>query len=157
VPGRDLQLAGRVVFTWTLNPGGYLVDTANRILILGGMGIVAGGFLLGVGMIVARSKAARAPRYLLSAHLAALIQGGLLLGLAAAVGYSSLGAAWEDTGAALLVGGVVLFDLGLVLNWIQGVQDGFGEKSVGNKISAGGTPLVLIGFAILFWGVMAGI
>jgi hypothetical protein len=130
------------------------VDNATRILIVGGMGIVAGGFLLGIGMIAARSKAARAPRYLLAAHLAALIQGGLLFGLTTAVGFSTLGAAWETTGAVLLVGGVALFDLGLVMNWVQGVQDGFGEKSPGNKISAAGTPLVLGGFAILFWGVI---
>jgi hypothetical protein len=133
------------------------VNTGVKILILGGMGIAACGFLLGIGMIAARSKAARAPRYLLAAHLAALIQGGLLLGLAAAVGSGSLGAGLEATGAGLLVGGVVLFDLGLVLNWIQGVQDGFGEKSPGNKISAVGTPFVLVGFAILFWGVIAGL
>jgi len=133
------------------------VDTGTRILIVGGMGIAACGFLLGIGMIAARTKAARAPRYLLAAHLAALIQGGLLLGLAVAVGSWGLGAALQATGAGLLVGGVVLFDLGLVLNWIQGVQDGFGEKSPGNKISAAGTPLVLVGFAILFWGVIAGL
>ena len=133
------------------------MDTGTRILILGGMGIAACGFLLGIGMIAARTKAARAPRYLLAAHLAALIQGGLLLGLAVAVASWGLGAVLETTGAALLVGGVVLFDLGLVLNWMQGVQDGFGQKSPGNKISAAGTPFVLIGFAILFWGVIAGL
>lgn len=130
------------------------MDNATRILIVGAMGVVAGGFLLGIGMITARNSAPRAPRYLLSAHLAALIQGGLLLGLTVAVGFSTLGAALETTGAALLVAGVTLFDLGLVLNWIQGVQDGFGEKSPGNKISAAGTPLVLVGFGILFWGVI---
>ena len=133
------------------------MDTGTRILILGGMGIAACGFLLGIGMIAARARAARAPRYLLAAHLAALIQGGLLLGVAGAVRLSSVGAALETTGAALLVGGVVLFDLGLVWNWIQGVQDGFGEKSPGNKISAAGTPFVLLGFAILLWGVIAGL
>ncbi|MEJ2216203.1 MAG: hypothetical protein P8099_06265 [Gemmatimonadota bacterium] len=133
------------------------MDTGTRILILGGMSMVACGFLLGIGMIAARSKAARAPRYLLAAHLAALIQGGLLLGLAFAVGSSSPGGALETTGAAVLLGGVALFDLGLVSNWLQGVQDGFGEKSPGNKISAVGTPLVLVGFAMLFWVVLAGL
>ena len=106
-------------------------------------------------MIATRSKQARAPRYLLAAHLAAIIQGGLMLGLTIAVGFSNLSPAAETTGAGLLTGGVVLFDLGLVLNWLQGVQDGFSEKSIGNRISAAGTPLVLVGFGILFWGVMA--
>jgi hypothetical protein len=152
-----LPNAGRIVSPWSVNLGGCVVNSGTEILILGGMGIAACGFLLGIGMIAARTKAARAPRYLLAAHLAALIQGGLLLGMAAAVRFSSLGAALETTGAALLVGGVVLFDLGLVWNWIQGVQDGFGEKSPGNKVSAVGTPFVLVGFAILFWGVLAGV
>lgn len=131
------------------------MDTATRILILGGMGVAAGGFLLGIGMIVARSVSPRAPRYLLAAHLAAIIQGGLLLGLTIAVDYSLLSAGVETAGAALLVGGVALFDLGLVLNWVQGVEDGFAEKSLGNRISGAGTPFVLIGFGILLVGVLA--
>lgn len=131
------------------------MDAATRILILGGMGVAAGGFLLGIGMIVARSVSPRAPRYLLAAHLAAIIQGGLLLGLTIAVDYSPLSPGVETAGAALLVGGVALFDLGLVLNWVQGVEDGFAEKSLGNRISGAGTPLVLIGFGILLVGVLA--
>ena len=131
------------------------MHTDTQILILGGMGIAAFGLLLGIGMIATRSKAARAPRYLITAHLAALIQGGLLLGMASAIGSLSVGGRLDTTGAAVLVGGIVLFDLGLVLNWIQNVQDGFGEKSTGNKISAAGTPLVLAGFGILCWSVIA--
>lgn len=61
----------------------------------------------------------------------------------------------ETTAASLLVGGVALFDLGLALNWVRGVQDGFGEKSLGNKVSAVGTPLVLVGAGILLYGVIA--
>jgi hypothetical protein len=57
----------------------------------------------------------------------------------------------------VLLAGVVLFDSGLALNWLQGVQDGFGEKSLGNKVSAAGTPLVLIGTGVLFYGVLSGI
>lgn len=131
------------------------MDAATRVLILGGMGVAAGGFLLGIGMIVTRSVSPRAPRYLLAAHLAAIIQGGLLLALTIAVDASVLSPGVETTGAALLVGGVVLFDLGLVLNWVQGVEDGFAEKSLGNRISGVGTPFVLIGFGILLLGVVA--
>lgn len=79
----------------------------------------------------------------------------MLLGLTVAVEFSNLAPTAETTGAALLTSGVVLFDFGLALNWLQGVQDGFAEKSLGNKISAAGTPLVLVGFGILFWGVLA--
>lgn len=61
------------------------------------------------------------------------------------------------TAASLLVGGVAFFDLGLTLNWLQGVEDGFGEGSLGNKVSAVGTPLVLVGAAIVFYGVVAAV
>ena len=131
------------------------MDTASRVLILGGTSVLAFGFVLGIPMVLARSKAPRAPRYLLAAHLAAIIQGSMLLALTAAVAFSSISTGLETTAAALLVGGVTLFDLGLALNWLQDVEDGFGERSLGNKISAAGTPLVLLGAGIVFYGVMA--
>lgn len=130
------------------------MDAATRIMIVGGMSVLALGFLLGIPMAAARSRAPRAPRYLLAAHLAAIIQGGLLLALTIAVGFSDLSVRAATTAASLLVGGVALFDLGLVVNWLQGVEDAFGEKSLGNKISTAGTPLVLIGTGILFYGVL---
>lgn len=131
------------------------MDTATNVLIVGGMCVLTFGLLLGVPMAGARSKAARAPRYLFAAHLAAIIQGGMLLALTIAIGFSSLSPGVEMAGASLLVGGVALFDLGLALNWLQGVQDAFAEESLGNKISGVGTPLVLIGNGIILYGVVA--
>lgn len=133
------------------------MDSATRILVVGGMSVLAFGLLLGIPMAVARSKAPRAPRYLFAAHLAAIIQGALLLALTIAVDVSPLSPGAETTAAWLLVGGVALFDLGLAANWLQRVQDGFGEKSFGNKVSALGTPLVLVGAGIVFFGVVAGL
>ncbi len=130
------------------------MDTATRILIVGGMFVLAFGLLLGIPMAVARNESPRAPRYLLAAHLAAIIQGGMLLALTIAVGFSTLSSGIETTAASLLVGGVALFDAGLALNWVQGVQDAFEEKSLGNRISATGTPLVLVGAGIICYGVV---
>lgn len=132
------------------------MDTATRILIVGGMAVLSFGLLLGIPMVVTRSEAPRAPRYLLAAHLAAIIHGVLLLALTIALGYSSLSPGMETTAVTLLLAGVVLFDVGLVMNWLQGVQDGFAEKALGNKISGLGTPLVLVGTGIIFFGVLAG-
>lgn len=133
------------------------MDSATRILLVGGMSVLAFGLLLGIPIAAARSKAPRAPRYLFAAHLAAIIQGGLLLALTIAVDVSPLPSGVETTAAALLVGGVVLFDLGLAFNWLQRVQDAFAEKSLGNKVSALGTPLVLLGVGIVFYGMVAGL
>ena len=129
-------------------------DLASRILVVGGMSVLMFGVLLGIPMAATRSRASRAPRYLFAAHLAAIIQGGLLLALTIALGYSGLSVGAEVTAASLLVGGVVLFDAGLAMNWLQEVEDAFEEKSLGNKVSAAGTPLVLIGTAILLFGVV---
>lgn len=130
------------------------MDSTTQVLIVGGMSILAFGFLLGIPMAVARDKAPRAPRYLIAAHLAAIIQVGLLLALTVAVDFSTLSSLVETIAAALLVGGVALFDFGLALNWLQGVEDALGERSLGNKVSSVGTPLVLAGAGIVFYGVI---
>jgi hypothetical protein len=118
------------------------------------MSVLSFGFLLGIPMAAARSRAPQAPRYLFAAHLAAIIQGGLLLATTIAVAFSSLDSGIETIAAWVLLAGVALFDLGLATNWLQGVRDGFGEKSVGNKVSAVGTPLVIVGTGIVFYGVV---
>lgn len=133
------------------------MDGSARILIVGGMGVLSAGLLLGIPMAAARKEEARAPRYLLSAHLAAIIQGGLLLALTVAVDFAALPSLAKTVAAALLVGGIVLFDLGLVVNWRQGVEDAFAEGSVGNTISSVGTPFVLLGAGIVLYGVLAGL
>lgn len=106
-------------------------------------------------MAAARSKAPRAPRYLFAAHLAAIIQGGVLLALTIAIDFSTLSPRIETIAASSLILGVVAFDLGLVLNWLQGVQDAFAEKALGNKVSSVGAPLLLAGAGVVLYGVIA--
>ncbi|MCW9706125.1 hypothetical protein [Fodinibius salsisoli] len=131
------------------------MDNSTQILIIGGMLILTYGFLLGIPIASAREKASRAPRYLMAAHLAALIQGGMLLALTIAFDFSTLVPWLETVIASLFVGGVILFDLGLILNWLQSVDDAFGERSLGYKVSSAGTPLVLISAGILVYGVFS--
>lgn len=131
------------------------MDTASQILVVGGTCILMYGLLLGIPMIVARGRSPRPPHYLVAAHLAAIIQGGVLLALTVAVEFSVLPAGWEAGAAGALVGGIVLFDLGLTVNWLQGVKDSFAENALGGKISALGLPFVLGGAGILLVGVIA--
>jgi hypothetical protein len=121
------------------------------------MVVLAFGLLLGIPMVVTRTRAPRAPRYLFAAHLASIIHGTLLLALTVAVDFSALSPGLETAAAWLLVGGIALFDLGLALNWLQRVEDGFAERSAGNRISGLGTPLVLLGAGILLFGVVTAI
>lgn len=119
------------------------------------MSILMFGLLMGIPIINARKKAPRAPRYLMAAHLAAIIQGGMLIALTIAIRFSELPDTIEALSASVLVGGVVLFDLGMTVNWRRGVEDGFAEDAVGSTISGIGIPLVLIGAGIIFFGVLA--
>ena len=130
------------------------MDTATRVLVVGGMSVLAAGLLLGIPMAATRRKAPRAPRYLLVAHLAAIIQGGLLLALTIAMSFSSQSKGVETTAASVLVGGVGLFILGNSINWLSGTEDAFADKTIGNKIAAAGTPFILVGAGILLYGVV---
>jgi multisubunit Na+/H+ antiporter MnhG subunit len=71
-----------------------------------------------------------------------------------AASFSDLPAGAETAAASLLVAGILLFDLGLIVNWLQRVEDAFEEASLGNKISTAGTPLVLVGTGIFLFGVL---
>lgn len=128
---------------------------APRILIAGGMSILMFGLLLGIPVIRARKRAPRAPRYLMSAHLAAIIQGSMLIALTIAIRFSQMSGTLEIVSASALVGGVALFDIGLATNWLRGVEDGFAENAVGSTVSGLGIPLVLIGAGMLLYGVLA--
>lgn len=131
------------------------METASQILIVGGISVLFFGFLMGIPMIVARTGSPRPPRYLFAAHLVPIIQGGLLMALTVPFGFSALPSGIETLAASCLLGGMLFFTLGLVINWLQGVEDGFGEKSLGNKVSGLGTPLILGGAGIVFYGVLA--
>lgn len=132
------------------------MDISIKILIVGGMIILTYGFVLGIPMAMARDKAPRAPRYLMAAHLAALIQGGMLLALTIAFDFSTITPWIETAAASLFIIGVILFDLGLTLNWLQGVEDAFAVKSLGYRISSSGTPLILIAAGTILYGVLNG-
>ncbi|PWN08136.1 hypothetical protein DDZ15_00435 [Rhodohalobacter mucosus] len=130
------------------------MDIAPQILIVAGLIVLMYGFLLGIPMARARKKASRAPRYLIAAHLAALIQGSILLALTVAFDFSMLASWIETLIASLFTGGVLLFDLGLTINWLQGSEDAFAERSLGYKVSSSGTPLILVSAGILVYGVL---
>lgn len=130
------------------------MDTASQILIVSGMTLLFFGFLMGIPMVAARSKASHPPRYLFAAHLVPMIQGGMLLALTIAVDFARLPDWVVIAVAGSLAGGMGLFTLGLVCNWLQGIQDAFAENAIGGKVSALGTPLVIGGGGVLLFGVV---
>jgi hypothetical protein len=104
------------------------MSTAAKILILGGMAALVHSFVLGFFFAKERETAQYANRYLVMAHMGALIAGSMLLALTVAVGYSNLGAGLETLAAALLTGGSLGAATKDTLNWRQGVTDEFKQK-----------------------------
>jgi hypothetical protein len=133
------------------------VNTAAKVLVVGGGGMLLVGFLLGLPLSAARMKAPAASRHLVTAHLSAIIQGATLLALASATKFSDLPSTAETTAAVLLVAGSVLFVSGALTNWRQDVADHFAARSVGWRLFAASGPINIIGAALVLVGLVRGL
>ena len=133
------------------------METAAKILIVGGVLNLAYGVLTGLVLTNVRMRSAQAPRYLTLAHLGPLMQGPMLLGLALATGLSSLAGALETVAASLLVAGSAGIAAGDTLNWVGGVGDAFAERAPGFFSQAAGGAFTSIGLAVLIVGVFRGL
>lgn len=144
---------------WRPRPASYgaRMSTAQRILVGYGTGVLAYGLLLGVALAAARSKSPSAPRALVTSHLAALMQGPVHLGLAAAIGLTGFDSGAATVGAALLVAGSGLETAGGTVNWVQRVDDQFALRSAGYRLNALSAPVAIAGLAIVGAGVAAGL
>lgn len=133
------------------------MDTSAKVLIVGGSISLMYGFLLGLPLTMARMTAPAASRHLVTAHLAAIIQGATLLALSSVMGFSDLPDTIETVAAALLVGGAMLFVAGAIANWRQNVDDHFAVRSVGWRLFSVSGPLNLVGAALVLIGVLRGL
>lgn len=128
--------------------------TAQKVLLVYGSLSLGFGFLLGVPLSHIRMGAPEAPRHLVTAHLAAIIQGGVHLALTIALGFSTLSAWLETASAGLLAAGSALFVAGATTNWLQGIGDHFAARSLGWKLLAASSLGHLPGVAIVVVGVL---
>lgn len=110
------------------------MDTAGKMLVVYGTLSLSVGFLLGIPLSRARSEAPEAPRHLVTAHLSAIIQGAVHLGLSVAVAFSTMAAWLETTAALLLAVGSALFVAGAIVNWRQRIGDHFAVRSLGWRL-----------------------
>lgn len=133
------------------------METSAKILLVGGCVSLTYGFLLGLALTAARMNSPTASRHLVTAHLAAIIQGATLVALAGAMGDASLPDGIETAAAALLVAGSVLFVAGALMNWRQAVGDHFAERSLGWKLFATSGPMNLVGITVVLIGVIRGV
>ena len=133
------------------------METAAKVLIVGGVLNLAYGVVTGLVLTSIRSRSPEAPRYLTLAHIGPLMQGPMLLGLAVATGLSSLAEGLETLAAWLLVAGSAGIAAGDTLNWLGGVGDAFAERSPGLFSQAAGGVFTAIGLLILIVGVFRGL
>jgi hypothetical protein len=133
------------------------VDTAQKVLVVYGTLSLGYGFALGIPISRARMRSPEASRHLVIAHLSAIIQGGVHLGLSVALGLSQLTAWLETAGALLLITGSALFVAGATANWLQGVGDHFAERSLGWKLLAASSIGHITGIIVVIAGVLTGV
>lgn len=133
------------------------MTTAQNILLVYGVVILTYAFGLGIPLASVRQANPQASRHLVTTHLSGIMQGGVHLGLAFALGAADLGSGLATTAAALLVVGSALETLGGTMNWLQGTGDQFAEKSVGLRFNSLSSPPILIGMVIIAVGVIRGL
>jgi hypothetical protein len=130
---------------------------AQEIAIVYGVVSISYGFALGIPLSRERMAAPSASRHLVIAHLSAILQGAMYLGLSAAFAMSTLTPSLETAAAILLVCGSVLFVTGATLNWRQHVGDHFAQRSVGWRCFALSSVGHLSGMTIVLVGVVTSI
>lgn len=129
----------------------------QKILVVYGTMSLVYGFVLGIPLSQIRTRSPEAPRHLVIAHLSALIQGAVHLGLSVAIGFADLPLAWQTAGAASLVVGSALFVTGSTVNWLQRIGDHFAVRSIGWKLLSVSGIAHLAGIAIVAFGVLRAI
>ncbi len=133
------------------------MTTAQEVVVTYGVLIIAWGMVLGIPLAAARQKAEHAPRYLLSSHLAALMQGAMHMGFFVAFGVADLSSGLATTATWLLVVGSFLEAAGGAANWLAGSKDQFADKNLGLKLNSLSSPPALVGIVLLVVGVLRGV
>jgi len=133
-----------------------VISVAEKVLIAGGVLNLAYGTLLGYPITVLRVKGAPAtPKYLMAAHVSALLHAAILLGLAWAARLSTLGPGWLDVAAWLVVVSSALIAAKDTVNWLTGVKDEFSEKpKTAAPLGALGAASMTVGVGIFVVGVL---
>ncbi len=131
------------------------MGTAQKLFLGYGVVALSYGLLLGIPLAAARTKAAAASRHLVNSHLSGLIQGGIMLGLAAAVGAVDFDSTMATVGGLLLVAGFAAETIGGTVNWLQSTGDQFAERSPGFLINSLSGLLAVPGVLICAYGVLS--
>ena len=132
------------------------LEPTEKVLIVFAMLNLLAGFVLGVPFAVERRHKKYAPRYLVAAHIGALMQGAILLGLVFALRLSRLPYWLELWAASMLALSSVALVAKDVANWIMKIDDEFAERPLPARVlGATGVLAGFVGIIILTLGVAA--
>ena len=107
------------------------MSTAQRVFVIYGLVSLVYGMLLGLSLSSVRFTSPVASRHLVTAHLSALIQSSMHLGLGFAAGFATV-TPWVLTAAAsAMATGSALFVGGATANWLMRIGDHFAVRSPG--------------------------
>lgn len=135
------------------------MESAAKILIVGGVLHYAYSFIMGAFMGVIRQSEPTVPRYLTLTHVGAFMNGSMLLATTIALEMSPLAEGTETWAAILLVAGAALLALKDTVNWVLKVEDEFREKRRPYGKVLGGLSVLAstIGLIIVIIGVLRGL
>lgn len=133
------------------------METAAKILILGGVLNVAYSLLTGIPAGLIRQKSPTYPKYLRFVHVGSLMWAPLLMSLTLALEMSPLAANTELLAAWLMVISSITLNAKDTINWLAGVEDDFAEKPF-LPLALGGISAItsIVGIAIILVGVVQG-
>lgn len=132
------------------------MDTAAKILILGGLGSLLYAFTFGFVLSRARLADPEAEQIRLTqVHVVSLWEGFMLLGLVFAVQLSDLASGWESLAAVLLVAAAGLQLSSNTLAWRKRLANLFAPpRGLTYQLAAANATLATIGLVILTIGVV---
>lgn len=134
------------------------METAAKILIVGGVLNLAYGFITGFIIGRIRMGSPTVSKYLMTAHTGTFMQGSMLLGLNFALAMSELSTDVEQAAAFLLVLGSITLALKDTLNWLANVEDEFSERASGiTELTIASVLCSTVGFVIILFGVLTAI
>jgi hypothetical protein len=132
------------------------VDTASKVLVVGGLLNLVYAFAVGFVLSRIRLRTPDTGRYLPLAHRVSLWWGFLLLGMPWAVQLSTLPARAETLAAALLVGSSALSAVEPLVNLFRRVEDPVAERSLGFYLAGAAGVLASAGLLPFVVGALIG-
>ncbi|HJR18519.1 MAG TPA: hypothetical protein VJ922_02275 [Actinomycetota bacterium] len=135
------------------------MDTAAKILIIGGLGSLLFAFIMGFVLSRYRLADPMAPQErLLNVHVVSLWEGFMLLGLVWAVALSDLSAGVETLAAWLLIVSAVLQLAASFLAWRQRLENLFAPpRGLVYSMAAANATFGIAGLGILIVGAIKGL